>query len=512
MAKNILDPYDFGAWSFNDQPTGDNIYTTRPAGDLIGGNILQASGSVADDMPAWQQYLAAIGGLNATDVGGDAAGSNGGINAQKDAAGDALYQALFGVNQNQVRAGYNTSSGYEHGQLFKTGDDGSLSPLGNQLVTKDDQAGDLMAIISTVAPFFGGGGLSQIYDVGQSYAASAAAAAAAEGAAGSAGSLAGNYASQGGSSLGGSALDSAGSQFAGDAAGLGSEFSNVADFGGNLGDLSNLGDASSYLSNAGDLTPSLSSNGSWLDGLGQYGQQAWDALNSPLGKVGSTVAGVASAAAQSGGEGVANGFSQIADTASTPNYQSALDQLNSGTDSSGYTTGSNAMTDAVSGNSGDWLSRLVGGNGQTSDYLKALVTAGGAVAGSQGTPGQSNTTQQQIDPRFQQILYGTGYGDPNSALGAANANWQQNKSGQNATSLQGLQMLKDAYTGQGSSIDQIRGIGQGLLSGGVAGNPFTSGQRQAPQGLLSQMSQPTPAPDNPYGLLRTTQPVRGSSY
>jgi len=124
---------------------------------------------------------------------------------------------------------------------------------------------------------------------------------------------------------------------------------------------------------------------------------------------------------------------------------------------------------------------LVGGGSN----LAGLV---GAVAG--GVSGGGNTTattQSQIDPRMAQYLYGTGYGDTNSMLGAAKQLWEENRGGINPTMQQGLDMqraaLQDAAYGQ--AFTQMRSLGTGLMGQPVAGNPFT-----APQGPAAQAGGP----------------------
>lgn len=117
------------------------------------------------------------------------------------------------------------------------------------------------------------------------------------------------------------------------------------------------------------------------------------------------------------------------------------------------------------------LSNLVGG-GQN---LAGLI--GAAIGATQGGGTTTATTQSQIDPRMAQYLYGTGYGDTNSLLGAAQQFWQQNKSGLNPTMQQGLDMQRAALTdpAYGQSYTQMRNLGNSLMSAPVAGNPYTSG-------------------------------------
>jgi hypothetical protein len=156
------------------------------------------------------------------------------------------------------------------------------------------------------------------------------------------------------------------------------------------------------------------------------------------------------------------------------------------------------------------LSSAVGGAGN----LAAL--AGGVLGATQGGKDTTATTTNQIDPRMAQYLYGSGYGDKQSLLGAAQDWWKNNQSGMNANMTQGLDMLKSLYTSPGYSqgYTQMRDVGQGLLGRPIAGNPFTQGgllgapgQQQAlmprPEiGVPPQMAQqpmpsaqPMPSPD-----------------
>lgn len=155
-----------------------------------------------------------------------------------------------------------------------------------------------------------------------------------------------------------------------------------------------------------------------------------------------------------------------------------------GTQTSAYdnvlgATGSKGAADVVANSSiGSGLlngvksaADLVGGGSNLAGLIGAV--AGGASGGGNTTA----TTQSQIDPRMAQYLYGTGYGDKNSFLGAAQDFWQQNKSGLNPTMQQGLDMQRAALTdpAYGQAYQQMRGLGTGLMSQPVAGNPFTGG-------------------------------------
>ena len=104
--------------------------------------------------------------------------------------------------------------------------------------------------------------------------------------------------------------------------------------------------------------------------------------------------------------------------------------------------------------------------------MKSVLPVLGAIAGSQGTPGATSTTQQIMDPRMQELLYGSG-----GLLGSAKDLYAANKSGVNANMQAGwdrqLSLLNDP--GVASQLSAMRDRG-GLLSGGaVASNPFATG-------------------------------------
>jgi hypothetical protein len=133
-------------------------------------------------------------------------------------------------------------------------------------------------------------------------------------------------------------------------------------------------------------------------------------------------------------------------------------------------------------------SSLLGSLGTVGNVVKAIGGVAGAIdAGS----GQSATQENRLDPRIAQYLFGTGYGDQNSLLGAAQKQWQQNPTGLNPLQTQALEMQKNylqspEYT---QGFQQMRNVAQGLLSNQAASNPFTSGQ----MGLLSKTADYNPA-------------------
>lgn len=142
---------------------------------------------------------------------------------------------------------------------------------------------------------------------------------------------------------------------------------------------------------------------------------------------------------------------------------------------------------------------LVGGGSN----LAAII--GGIAGATQGGGNNTATRQTRTDPRFDAYLYGTGPGDTNSLLGAAQQFWQQNRSGLNPTMQAALDMqrsvLQDPAYAQ--SYTNMRDVGSGLLGRQVAGNPFT--MANPPQFGRNAPAMPQ-AQTNPFmGLFSQTQ-------
>jgi hypothetical protein len=220
-----------------------------------------------------------------------------------------------------------------------------------------------------------------------------------------------------------------------------------------------------------------------LTGLGALGIEAMPYLGAEYGAAelaslagsGLTSAGSSSAVknAMYGSEGYGPGMTGAQTTA----YDSVLGATGSKTlaDLAANSSIGSSLINGVSG-----VADLVGGG-------KNLAGIIGAVAGaSEGGGTTTKTGEQKIDPRMAQYLYGSGYGDTNSLLGAAQNLWKQNPSGINPTMQQGMDMQRAALTDPAYSqgYQTMRNTGMGLLGQGAAANPFTSGQASA-QGLLN---------------------------
>lgn len=128
----------------------------------------------------------------------------------------------------------------------------------------------------------------------------------------------------------------------------------------------------------------------------------------------------------------------------------------------------------------------------------SLIGAGAGLVGGalSSKKGASATQQAQIDPNLQPLLYGaegtTGEGLLNR--GASLFNSQADQGGLNNYQRAGLEAQRQVLSNSGytSGYEQQRQLGMGLLGGGVAANPFSTGQTQlmsANNGLLSGFSQ-----------------------
>lgn len=107
----------------------------------------------------------------------------------------------------------------------------------------------------------------------------------------------------------------------------------------------------------------------------------------------------------------------------------------------------------------------------------------GGLMGGKGS-GSTATQKQELDPRVQGLLFG-GYdgsgllGDANNLYKSQNAN-----GGLNQYQRAGLEGQRQFLTSDGYSqgYNAMRDLGMGLLGGGVASNPFTSGPRSGTLG------------------------------
>lgn len=270
-------------------------------------------------------------------------------------------------------------------------------------------------------------------------------AAAAGGAAGAAG---GGVAGSGGAAGGA----------AGSAGGLGST--------GGLGGLGGVGGAAAGGGASATLPTVVVSGTSTGGGLGGLG-----------GALGSGAAAGGAALSGSGGDAFQNAADEALQGSGNYYQQNPAQQWwtnvsnNAQAGGGGLTDYAGAIKDSIPGG----VSNVASGIKNGSDWASLIGAGLGALDAGKGT---SSSVANQIDPRMAAYLYGNGYGDANSLLGAAQQWWSQNKSGLNPTMQQGLDMQKSALTdpAYGQAYTQMRNVGTGLLGSGVAGNPFLPGQ------------------------------------
>ena len=107
--------------------------------------------------------------------------------------------------------------------------------------------------------------------------------------------------------------------------------------------------------------------------------------------------------------------------------------------------------------------------GLSAGATSLLGTVAGGLLGGSGNK-TSQTSQTTIDPRLSDAIYGA-----NGSVPAAQDWYKQNKSGLNSQSMQGLNNQASQLAASKAGYDQMQNLGLGLLSGGVAGNPFSQG-------------------------------------
>jgi hypothetical protein len=115
------------------------------------------------------------------------------------------------------------------------------------------------------------------------------------------------------------------------------------------------------------------------------------------------------------------------------------------------------------------LQNFAGGLGLTPGQL---IGGGlGLLSGMDATKDQTQTNMQKMDPRMDAMVYGQ-----NGLLPMAQ-NWFQQNQQPNPLMMQGAQMQADFYKNPAyqQGFDQLKNTGMGLLSKGIAGNPFMGG-------------------------------------
>ena len=106
-------------------------------------------------------------------------------------------------------------------------------------------------------------------------------------------------------------------------------------------------------------------------------------------------------------------------------------------------------------------------------------TVGKTAPTSQTTNSSSShgsSTQNRIDPRMEQAIYGTGGIMPN-----ASAWYAKNSSGLNDKMITGMNNQWNQLGSSKQGFDMMQNLGMGLMGGGAAGNPFTGSGGISPQ-------------------------------
>lgn len=110
----------------------------------------------------------------------------------------------------------------------------------------------------------------------------------------------------------------------------------------------------------------------------------------------------------------------------------------------------------------------------------AAPLIGGLLGGSDS--GSSQSQKKELDPRIAKYVYGAN-GDGGLLADANNLYRQQfAQGGLNPMQTGGLEMQRQTLMSPQftQGYDAMRSLGMGLMSGGVAGNPFTGGSTSKP--------------------------------
>ncbi|MEY4636514.1 MAG: hypothetical protein RJA55_2312 [Acidobacteriota bacterium] len=143
----------------------------------------------------------------------------------------------------------------------------------------------------------------------------------------------------------------------------------------------------------------------------------------------------------------------------------------------GATGGADAATSAAwrsgAGLGKDTLTAIgaggaAGGLGLLGDIAKIGIPLAGAVAGARPSDNGADVTKK-MDPRLDAAVYG-----PGGLLSRAKSQFDQSPSGQNATMVQGQQMLRGLLSDPSvmQNLQSMQGAGMGLLNTPMAPNAF----------------------------------------
>ena len=133
-----------------------------------------------------------------------------------------------------------------------------------------------------------------------------------------------------------------------------------------------------------------------------------------------------------------------------------------------------------------WIGAVIGVAG---NMLKDDGSGGGGGGGgatnetARSETSGSSHSQSYIDPRMENILYGTG-----GIIPQATDWWNNNSSGTNEQMITGMNNTWNQLGASGQGYNQMQNLGMQLMGGGAAGNPFTG-----TGGVAAQQVQYTPA-------------------
>lgn len=135
----------------------------------------------------------------------------------------------------------------------------------------------------------------------------------------------------------------------------------------------------------------------------------------------------------------------------------------------------------------------------------AVSMVGGALLGGEGSS-QTQSTQQTLDPRMEDAIYGTG-----GLLSGARDWYGQNKTGLNEQMLTGMNNQWNQLGASQQGFNQMQSAGMGLMGQGVAGNPFANGYSGGTNfgnaGLMANPQQYQPAQQSGGGVNPFSMPV-----
>lgn len=144
-----------------------------------------------------------------------------------------------------------------------------------------------------------------------------------------------------------------------------------------------------------------------------------------------------------------------------------------------------------------------------------ITTAGGGMIAAtvlggllgDGGSQQAQSTQQSLDPRMADAIYGT-----NGVVPSAQDWYSQHKTGLNAQMLEGMNRQYAQHGASRQGFNQMQNLGMSLMGGGAAGNPFAGGYSGGMNGQGGGMA-PQPQTFQPATLTNPFQnPLQGYQF